>query len=139
VAILLPRGTVMRDGMLLEADDGAVVRVRAAAQPVVRVTADQPLVLLRAVYHLANRHVPACLAADHVLIEPDPVLERMLEALGARLEHACLPFDPEAGAYGAHTHTHETAAEPGATLGEQLSIEAHRERLAALAAHTPKR
>jgi len=129
VAILLPRGTVMRDGALLIADDGSVVRISAAAQAVLRVTADSPLVLMRAVYHLANRHVTARLAADHVLIEPDPVLEPMLVALGAHIEHLQMPFDPEPGAYGGG-HSHGEPDTAAATLGEQLSIEAHRERLA---------
>lgn len=129
VAILLPRGTALRDGTLLVAEDGALIRVVAATQPVARISAATPLGLLRAVYHLANRHVPAQLAADHALIERDPVLERLLESLGARVEHVTAPFDPEPGAYGAHSHSHEAPAdrEPEAvTLGEQLSIEAHR-------------
>jgi urease accessory protein len=130
VAILLPRGTVMRNGTLLGAVDGAIVRVVAAPQPVARITADSTLTLVRAVYHLANRHVPAQLAADHALIEADPVLERMLQALGARIEHLDAPFDPEPGAYGGG-HAHGDAVdETSATLGEQLSIEAHRDRLA---------
>lgn len=132
VAILLARGTVMRDGSLLVADDGSVVRVVAAAQPVVRITATTPFTLMRAVYHLANRHVAAFLAADHVLIEPDPVLERLVESLGAQVERLLLPFDPEPGAYGGHPHDAPMHADAAATLGEQLSIEAHRERLAAL-------
>jgi len=132
VAILLARGTVMRDGSLLAADDGSVVRVVAAAQPVVRITATTPFTLMRAVYHLANRHVAAFLAADHVLIEPDPVLERLVESLGAHAEHLLMPFDPEPGAYGGHSHEVPTHAVAAATLGEQLSIEAHRERLAAI-------
>ncbi|HYS15079.1 MAG TPA: urease accessory protein UreE [Burkholderiaceae bacterium] len=137
VAILLPRGTVMRDGTLLAADDGAVVHVVAAAQAVTRISAPTPLMLLRAVYHLANRHVPACLAAEQVLIEPDPVLERLLQSLGARIEHLQIPFDPEPGAYhGGHSHGDPVHADPAATVGEQLSIEAHRERLAALAAES---
>lgn len=125
VAILLPRGTVMRDGTLLGTDDGVAVRVIAAAQPVMRVTAPTPLDLLRAVYHLANRHVPAQLAADHALIERDPVLEKMLVALGARVEALSMPFDPEPGAYGGG-HSHGEPDPASATLGEQLSIEAHR-------------
>lgn len=134
VAILLARGTVMRGGALLAADDGSVVRVVAAAQPVVRITAAKPFTLMRAVYHLANRHVAAFLAADHILIEPDPVLERLVESLGAQVEHLLSPFDPEPGAYGGHSHEAPPPTPPdaAATLGEQLSIEAHRERLAAL-------
>ena len=128
VAITLPRGTVMRDGMILAGDDGVFAIIEAAPQPAARISADSPVLLLRAVYHLANRHVAAQLAADHALIERDPVLERMLAALGARVEHVELPFDPEAGAYSdSHPHPPADAVdEISATLGEQLSIEAHR-------------
>jgi urease accessory protein len=133
LAVLLPRGTVLRDGMLLEADDGSLVRVVAAGQPVARITAADPLALLRAVYHLANRHVPAQLAPDHVLIERDPVLERLLASLGATVEPVTCPFDPEPGAYAGHAHAghgHDERDPASASLGEQLSLEAHRERLA---------
>jgi urease accessory protein len=65
-----------------------------------------------------------------VLIERDPVLERMLAALGAHVEHLELPFDPEAGAYDGHAHahgpSHDEEVDQASTLGEQLSIEAHR-------------
>lgn len=129
VAVLLPRGTVLCDGAVLEGEDGALAVVEAAPQPVLRVTAESPLALLRVVYHLANRHVAAQLAADAVLIEPDPVLERMLLALGARVERMEAPFEPEVGAYHAHgAHAHGVDAEDAAAgaVGEALSIAAHR-------------
>jgi urease accessory protein len=129
VAILLPRGSVLRDGALLAGDDGALARVEAAPEPVTRVTAGDPLALLRAVYHLANRHVPAQLAIDHALIERDPVLEAMLRGLGVHIEHIDAPFDPEGGAYhGEHHHgpSHRDEVDTAsATIGEQLSIAAH--------------
>jgi urease accessory protein len=136
VAILLAdarRGSVLRDGDLLAGDAGALAIVEAAPQPVARVTADTPLALLRATYHLANRHVPAQLSADAVLIERDPVLEAMLRGLGVRVEHADAPFDPEGGAYdGGHRHhgpsPRDDADPVSATVGEQLSIAAHRGR-----------
>jgi urease accessory protein len=129
VAIVLPRGTVMRDGSVLESNDGATVVVEAVAEPLARVTAPSELTLMRAVYHLANRHVPAQLANDHVLIERDPVLERMLIRLGARIEHVDTMFDPESGAYDSHSHRHTDEIDiVSATIGEQLSIAAHRER-----------
>jgi len=133
VAILLPRGSLLRDGAVLVGDAGARLVVEAVAEPLARVTADSPHALLRAVYHLANRHVPAQLGADHALIERDPVLERMLAGLGAHIEHVAAPFDPEAGAYEGHGHphapSHGEALDPvSATIGEQLSIEAHRAR-----------
>jgi urease accessory protein len=133
VAIVLAqakRGTVLRHGTVL-AGDRAVAIVEAAAEPVARVTADSPLALLRAVYHLANRHVAAQLALDHVLIERDPVLESMLRGLGAQVEHIEAPFDPEGGAYHAHGDVHakhghcDEIDAVSATVGEQLSIAAH--------------
>jgi urease accessory protein len=136
VAILLAdakRGSVLRDGGVLAGDGDVMAIVEAAPQPVARVTADSPLALLRATYHLANRHVPAQLATDSVLIERDPVLEAMLRGLGAHVEHIEAPFDPEGGAYDGTHHHHgaahrEAVDEVSATLGEQLSIEAHRAR-----------
>jgi urease accessory protein len=128
-AVLLPRGTVLRDGMLLADEAGACVRVVAAPQPLARVSADSPLALLRVVYHLANRHVAAQLAADSVLIERDAVIERMLAALGARIDRVEAPFEPEPGAFAGHGHAHaHDHDDTSATLGERLSIEAHRAR-----------
>jgi urease accessory protein len=135
VAIMLPRGSVLRDGAVLVGDDGARLVIEAVAEPVALVTAPSAHALLRAVYHLANRHVPAQLGPDHALIERDPVLERMLVGLGARVEHVEAPFDPEAGAYEGHGHAHgpshrDEIDEVSATVGEQLSIAAHRSRSA---------
>lgn len=132
VAITLPRGSVMRGGAVLAGDGGACVVIDAVSEPLARVTAGSPLALLRAVYHLANRHVAAQLAPDAVLIERDPVLERMLAGLGTRVEHIEAPFEPESGAYdAAHSHGHGSTHardvdEASATIGEQLSIAAHR-------------
>jgi urease accessory protein len=139
LAITLPRGTVLADGDVLATEAGETVRIHAATQALARVTAATPLGLLRAVYHLANRHVPAQLLADAALIERDPVLEHLLVHLGARVEHLDAPFTPEGGAYDAHGHAHASShghehGEPdpvSATVGEQLSIEAHQRRSAA--------
>lgn len=133
VAILLPRGSVLRDGAVLTGDAGERLVVDAMPEPLARVTAPSPHALLRAVYHLANRHVPAQIGPDHALIERDPVLERMLAGLGVAIEHIEAPFDPETGAYDVSGHAHgpshpEDIDEISATLGEQLSIEAHRAR-----------
>jgi urease accessory protein len=132
VAIVLPRGSRMRDGTVLSGDDGAVAVVEEEVEPVTRVTADSVDALMRAVYHLANRHVPVQLASDYLLIERDAVLERMLVALGVSIEHAELPFNPEIGAYHGHDdngHRHrEEADQISPTIGEQLSIEAHQSR-----------
>jgi urease accessory protein len=135
VAILLPRGTVLRDGALLSGDGGEIVCIEAAPQPLARIAAASPRQLLRIVYHLANRHVPLQIDETAVLIERDPVLERMAAGLGAQVEHVTQPFEPEGGAYhgghGPHPHAHGHDGdqdEGSATIGEQLSIAAHRDR-----------
>jgi len=114
VGLFLPRGTVLREGTMLVAEDGRLVRVEAAAQPVLQVTSADPLRLMRAAYHLGNRHTPVQITLTALRIEPDPVLADMLRRLGLRVEAIEGPFDPEAGAYegahdGAHAHAHAHA------------------------------
>ncbi len=107
-ALFLPRGTILRDGDWLEATDGTRIRVVAAAQAVLRVSAEDPLMLLRAAYHLGNRHIPVQVAVTSLQLEPDPVLHDMLVRLGVEVRAVEAPFDPEAGAYGGgHRHGHD--------------------------------
>lgn len=104
----LPRGTVLRGGDLLGGDDDTVIRVVAKPEPVVVVKAQSSFDLMRAAYHLGNRHVSLELTPDSLTIEPDPVLEAMLHQLGRLdLTAATLPFEPESGAYRPNTHSHD--------------------------------
>ncbi|MBD2007011.1 MULTISPECIES: urease accessory protein UreE [Cyanophyceae] len=97
----LPRGTVLRDRDLLQSETcDVVVRIAAKPEPVLTVTAKQPLDLLRAAYHLGNRHVPIELALTYLRLSPDPVLQAMLEHLGVEVREEIAPFQPEPGAYG---------------------------------------
>ena len=57
-ALILERGSGLRHGDRLLADDGVVVMVQAAREGLSVVTADDPLDLMRAAYHLGNRHIP---------------------------------------------------------------------------------
>lgn len=100
----LPRGTVLRGGDWLEAEDGCLVEVIAKPQPVLTVTASHPTDLMRAAYHLGNRHVPVEIAPTYLRLEPDPVLESMLKQLGLTVVAETASFEPEAGAYGGHSH-----------------------------------
>jgi urease accessory protein len=118
--VFLPRGTVLRGGDVLVAEDGSLVRVKAAPQPVLVVThcADHgtPFDLLRAAYHLGNRHVPLELQPDRLLLEPDHVLADMLRMQHLIVTETASAFEPEGGAYGAsggahagHAHGHDHA------------------------------
>jgi urease accessory protein len=108
VGVFLQRGRVVRGGDVLVAEDGSLIRVEAAAQPVLRVThcADHgsPFDLIRAAYHLGNRHVPIELQPGHLQIEPDHVLAEMLRAMHLIVNALDAPFEPEAGAYDHHGH-----------------------------------
>lgn len=99
----LPRGTHLQDGDLLSSPTGEIVKITAKPEPVLTVTAHTPLDLLRAAYHLGNRHIPLEIAPNYLRLSPDPVLEKMLVGLGVAVKREILPFDPETGAYG-HNH-----------------------------------
>ncbi|BFG74292.1 urease accessory protein UreE [Paraburkholderia terrae] len=126
VALLLPRGTVLRDGDVLVADDGGLVRVVAAPETVLYVRAKDVLTLTRAAYHLGNRHTPVEVGADYLKLEYDPVLADMLKRLGALVDQAEMPFQPETGAYGGgHRHGHDETFAEDYALAQQVYGEHH--------------
>jgi urease accessory protein len=110
IGIFLPRGTAVRGGDVLVAEDGSLIRVIAAPQPVLRITHcsahGTPFDLTRAAYHLGNRHVPIELKPDHLKIEPDHVLADMLRSMHLIVVAVEEAFEPEGGAYGSHEHSH---------------------------------
>ncbi|WP_207004960.1 urease accessory protein UreE [Trinickia mobilis] len=113
VGVFLPRGTVLRDGDLLVAEDGSLIAVCAAAESVLEVSAGDSRALIRAAYHLGNRHQSIEIGDDYLRLQYDPVLEDMLARLGVTVTRAERVFEPEVGAYGGgHKHGHdETFAE----------------------------
>jgi urease accessory protein len=113
LGVFLPRGTAVRGGDVLVAEDGSFVRVIAAPQPVLVVRAcvehGSPFDLLRAAYHLGNRHVQLALQPDRLLLEPDHVLADMLRGMHLIVSESHEAFEPESGAYaagGAPAHAH---------------------------------
>lgn len=97
-----PRGTFLRAGDYLQADSGEILQILAAPEPLLEVRCDDPLTLLKAAYHLGNRHVPLEVAPDYLRLAPDPVLVEMLTNLNARVEPLTAPFFPERGAFHGH-------------------------------------
>ena len=121
VALMLPRGTVLRDGDLLRCEGGRLVRVRAAPECVSRVMSKNVFQLTRAAYHLGNRHVPTQLGVGYLAYLHDHVLDDMIRRLGLQVAVVNAPFEPEAGAYGhgaihshhhgaTHSHSHDEAS-----------------------------
>ncbi len=115
LGVFLPRGTVVRGGDVLVAEDGSLVKVIAAAQPVLVITHctqhGTSFDLTRAAYHLGNRHVAIELKPDHLKIEPDHVLAQMLRNMHLIVKETQADFEPEGGAYGGHGahagHSHD--------------------------------
>jgi urease accessory protein len=106
VFLRLPRGTMLYDGDILadETNDN-LVRIIAKPEPVLTVFAPTEIDLLKAAYHLGNRHVPVEITATYLRLSPDSVLYAMLQQLGLEVKEEILPFQPEMGAYG-HHHAH---------------------------------
>jgi urease accessory protein len=110
LGIFLARGQVLRGGDVLVTEDGSLVRVLAAPQPVLRIAPcpahGNALDLPRAAYHLGNRHVALEVQAECLQIEPDPVLADMLRAMHLIVSELSAAFEPEGGAYAAAAHGH---------------------------------
>jgi urease accessory protein len=97
VMVDLAQTTNLEPGDALETDDGRRIEVRAADEPVVRVTGPN---LARLAWHIGNRHTPCDVQEGCLVIRQDHVLEAMLVGLGAELVRVIGPFRPEGGAYG---------------------------------------
>ncbi|MEQ8806030.1 MAG: urease accessory protein UreE, partial [Rhodospirillales bacterium] len=104
----LAEAEALADGDGLVLDDGRLVAVTAAAEPLAEVTCDDTGHLVRVAWHLGNRHLPTELLGDRLRIRRDHVIEDMLVKLGAAVSHVSAPFNPEGGAYGhGRTHGHD--------------------------------
>jgi urease accessory protein len=114
-AVMLARGTVLRDGdRLREPESGLVVAVVAAPEYLSVARTDDGLLVCRAAYHLGNRHVPVQIGPDWLAYEHDHVLDAMVKAMGLVVRQEQRPFEPETGGYGHagvndrhHDHAHD--------------------------------
>ena len=98
----LTSAVVLEAGDALELADGRLIEVDAAPEQLLRVTAASRALLVRLAWHIGNRHLPAQLGADEIVIREDSVIESMLLGLGARVEKISASFTPESGAYHQH-------------------------------------
>ncbi len=109
IGLFLDRGTVLRGGDCVRAQDGRVVRIVAADEDLLEVRCADADALVRAAYHLGNRHATVQIGAGWLRIAADEVLAAMLLGMGATVRAVRAPFEPEAGAYAAD-HAHSGAA-----------------------------
>lgn len=103
----LENAVALRGGDALVLEDGRLVEVVAAPEPLVEIRGADPAHLVRIAWHLGNRHLPTQIVGKGLRIRRDHVIEEMVKGLGARVIEIEAPFDPEGGAYApAHGHGH---------------------------------
>jgi urease accessory protein len=108
----LENATALRGGDALLLEDGRLIEVVAAPEPLLEIKGADPHHLIRVAWHLGNRHLPTQLMPKGLRIRRDHVIEAMVKGLGARVIEIEAPFDPEGGAYAsaAHGHAHDDHA-----------------------------
>ena len=116
----LENAVALRGGDALVLDDGRLVEVVAAPEPLLEIRGTDPHHLVRVAWHLGNRHLPTQIMAKSLRIRRDHVIEAMVKGLGARVIEIEAPFDPEGGAYAGGGHAHASAEAYG-----HASAEAH--------------
>jgi urease accessory protein len=105
----LENAVALRGGDALVLDDGRLVEVVAAPEPLAEIRCNDPQHLVRVAWHLGNRHLPTQIMAKGLRIRRDHVIEAMVKGLGARVIEIEAPFDPEGGAYAEAFHAHAEA------------------------------
>src|SRR5689334_24790773 len=102
----LENAIALRGGDALVLEDGRLIEVVAAAEPLLEIRGTDPLHLVRVAWHLGNRHLPTQIMPKGLRIRRDHVIEAMVKGLGARIIEIEAPFDPEGGAYAEPAHDH---------------------------------
>jgi urease accessory protein len=105
----LENAIALRGGDALVLEDGRLIEVVAAPEPLLEIRGIDPLHLVRVAWHLGNRHLPTQIMPKGLRIRRDHVIEAMVKGLGARVIEIEAPFDPEGGAYAGRAHAPEAA------------------------------
>jgi urease accessory protein len=100
----LENAIALRGGDALVLEDGRLIEVVAAPEPLAEIRCNDPQHLVRVAWHLGNRHLPTQIMAKGLRIRRDHVIEAMVRGLGARIIEIDAPFDPEGGAYAGGGH-----------------------------------
>jgi urease accessory protein len=108
----LENATVLRGGDALVLDDGRLIEVVAAPEPLAEIRGNDPQHLVRVAWHLGNRHLPTQITPKGLRIRRDHVIEAMVKGLGARVIEIEAPFDPEGGAYAGGGHGYVPEGDP---------------------------
>jgi len=121
----LENAVALRGGDALVLEDGRLVEVVAAPEPLLEIRGHDPHHLIRVGWHLGNRHLPTQIMAKGLRIRRDHVIEAMVKGLGARVIEIEAPFDPEGGAYAGGGHAHAPEIDPHAHAGHAHGSHEH--------------
>ena len=131
IGVMLPTPVLLRNGDLLELDDGSFVDVVAEPESLVEIRGNDLTHLARLAWHLGDRHVQVQMLVNRLRMRRDAALEASLGSLGARLVAIEAPFDPEGGAYATQAAHHEHHAHDHHQCGHDHSHDDHhQERIA---------
>jgi urease accessory protein len=121
----LENAVALRGGDALVLEDGRLIEVVAAPEPLIEIRGSDPQHLVRVAWHLGNRHLPTQIMPKGLRIRRDHVIEAMVKGLGARVIEIEAPFDPEGGAYAGGGHAHAAEADPHGHDGHNHSSHDH--------------
>jgi urease accessory protein len=124
----LESAVALRGGDALVLDDGRLIEVVAAPEPLAEIRCNDPQHLVRVAWHLGNRHLPTQVMAKGLRIRRDHVIEAMVRGLAARVVEIEAPFDPEGGAYAEAFHAHASEAGAGPDAAHDHSSHDHSSR-----------
>lgn len=99
----LEKPVALHDGDGLVLDDGAIVQVAGATEPLLELSAPTPHDFVRLAWHIGNRHTDVQIVGERLRIRRDHVLEEMAKGLGATVKPVEAAFEPEPGVDG-HSH-----------------------------------
>ncbi|MDB5656919.1 MAG: ureE, partial [Tardiphaga sp.] len=121
----LETAVALRGGDALVLEDGRLVEVVAAPEPLIEIRGTEPAHLVRVAWHLGNRHLPTQITGRGLRIRRDHVIEDMVKGLGARIIEIEAPFDPEGGAYAAVAEAHDHSGHDHAHHGHDHGEHGH--------------
>jgi urease accessory protein len=121
----LENAVALRGGDALVLEDGRLIEVVAAPEPLAEIRCNDPQHLVRVAWHLGNRHLPTQIMGKGLRIRRDHVIEAMVKGLGARVIEIEAPFDPEGGAYAGGGHAHAPESDPHQQAGHDHSSHDH--------------
>ena len=88
---------------------GKKIRVLAAKEALMRIETENTIDLMKAIWHIGNRHLNCDISGTEVILREDKVIAEMLKKLKCNVSYFEDCFTPLSGAYGVgrtFTHTH---------------------------------